>query len=92
MTGTEVETQALADLPLLARVRQHKAAFYTAPWASYETALPGTLRLIPRPERLAELRADYRGMNAMFFGPILTFEAMMEKVAALEGHINMLSG
>ncbi len=41
MTSTEAEIQALADLPLLARVRQHKAAFYTAPWASYETALPG---------------------------------------------------
>jgi len=91
MAGTEVETQALADLPLLRRVRQHKAAFFTAPWANYETALPGTLRLVPRPERLAELRADYRGMSAMFFGPILPFDAMMEKVALLEEHINMLS-
>ena len=91
MADTEVETQALADLPLLTRVRQHKAAFYTAPWASYETALPGTLRLIPHPERLAQLCADYRGMSAMFFGPSLTFDAMMEKIAALEEHINALA-
>jgi len=40
---------------------------------------------------MAELRADYRGMSAMFFGPILPFDAMMEKVALLEEHINMLS-
>lgn len=91
MAGTEVEAQALADMPLLARVRQHKTAFYTAPWASYETALPGTLHLAPRPERLAELRTDYRGMSAMFFGPSLSFEAMMDKIAKLEQRVNTTS-
>jgi len=91
MAGTEAEFQALADLPLLARVRQHKAAFYTAPWASYETALPGTLHLVPRPERLAGLRTDYRGMSAMFFGPSLSFEAMMDKIAELERRVNTAS-
>lgn len=88
MAGTEVEDQALADLPLLERVRQHKSAFYTAPWASYETARPGTLCLVPRPERLAGLRTDYRGMSAMFFAETLSFEAMMDKITALEQRIN----
>ena len=92
MTGTAVEAQALADLPLLARVRAHKAAFYTAPWASYETARPGLLHLVPRPERAAGLRADYRRMGAMFFGPSLPFEAMMDRLTALEGRINALAG
>jgi len=92
MAGTEVETQALADLALLARVRTHKAAFYTAPWASYGTAEPGTLRLVPRPERLAGLRSDYRGMGPMFFGPVLPFDAMMERIAALEERVNALGG
>jgi len=91
MANTKAEVQALADLPLLARVRQHKAAFYTAPWASYETALPGTLHLVPRPERLAGLRTDYRGMSAMFFGPSLSFEAMMDKIAELERRVNTAS-
>ncbi len=90
MADTEVEVQALADLPLLARVRQHKAAFYPARWASYETAQPGHLHLIPRPERMAGLRADYRGMSAMFFGTVLSFESMMEKITALEQRINVL--
>ena len=88
MTGTNIEAQALADLPLLARVRAHKEAFYTAPWASYETARPGTLRLVPRPERLASLRTDYRGMGAMFFGPSLTFDTLMERIAELERRVN----
>lgn len=90
MAGTDVEAQALADLPLLARVRAHKAAFYTAPWASYGTALPGTLRLVPRPDRLAGLRSDYQGMGPMFFGPALAFDAMMERIATLEERINAL--
>lgn len=88
MAETDIESQALADLSLLERVRSHKSAFYTAPWASYETAVPGTLRLVPRPQRLAELRADYRGMSAMFFGPILPFDSVMEKLQALENRVN----
>jgi hypothetical protein len=88
MAGTEAEAQALGDLALLARVREHKAAFYTAPWASYDTARPGTLRLAPRPERLAGLRTDYRGMAAMFFGPVLPFDDMMGRIAALEERVN----
>jgi len=91
MGSTVVEAQALADLPLLARVRAHKAAFYTAPWASYETALPGTLRLVPRPNRLAGLRSDYRGMGLMFFGLALPFDTMMERIAALEARVNALA-
>ena len=90
MADTEIETEALADLALLARVRTHKAVFYTAPWASYETAVPGSLRLAPRPERLESLRADYRGMEQMFFSAAVPFDAMMEKITALERHINTL--
>lgn len=92
MAGTGIGAQALADLPLLDRVRRHKIAFYTSPWASYETARPGTLRLVPLPERLDALRTDYRGMAPMFFGPSLSFEAVMEAVAALEAQVNALAG
>ena len=90
MADTNVELEALADLPLLERVQTHKSFFYTAPWVSYETAIPGTLRLVPRPERLAELRADYRGMGAMFFGPALSFDALIDRIGALEGRINSI--
>ncbi len=91
MAETDIESEALADLPLLERVRSHKSAFYTAPWASYETAVPGRLHLVPRPERLTELHADYRGMSEMFFGSVLPFDVMIEQINALEGRINMLS-
>ena len=38
MSGTEVETQALADLPLLTRVCQQTEAFYTTPQANIKQA------------------------------------------------------
>lgn len=91
MAVTEIGAEALADLPLLDRVRRHKIAFYTSPWANYETARPGTLRLVPPPARVDALRADYRGMAPMFFGPSLSFEAMMPEIAALEARVNALA-
>ena len=91
MAETEIEVGALADLALLARARVHKTAFYTSTWASYETAVPGSLRLAPRPERLDSLRADYRGMEEMFFSPAVPFDAMMEKITALERRVNALA-
>lgn len=88
MAGTAIEAEALADFPLLEQVRRHKTAFYTAPWAHYETAKPGTLRLSPLPERLDKLRSDYRSMSAMFFGTALSFEDVLERLAALERRVN----
>jgi hypothetical protein len=88
MATTEIETQAINDLPLLKRVTEHKNLFYTSSWASYDTASPGTLRLTPRPERLADLRSDYRGMQPMFFGSVIQFDVMIEKLSELEERIN----
>ena len=48
--------------------------------------------MVPRPERLAGLRSDYRGMGAMFFEPPLPFDTMMKKIAELEGRINSPAG
>ncbi|WP_246696336.1 nucleotidyl transferase AbiEii/AbiGii toxin family protein [Mesorhizobium sp. SARCC-RB16n] len=45
---------AAADLGLLATVAKHKATFFRSGWANYDTARPGTLRLVAA--RLAENR------------------------------------
>ena len=92
LARTEAGAEALADLGLLDQVRRHKIAFYTSPWARYETARPSTLRLVPPPERLERLRADYRSMGTLFFGPPLPFDALMREIAALEARINALAG
>jgi hypothetical protein len=63
----EIGRRALADDGLRARVVAHKQVFFAAAWARYDTAVPGTFRLIPDQRRLADLERDYRDMREMFF-------------------------
>lgn len=58
---------AAADLDLLATVAKHKAIFFRSGWASYDSARPGSLRLLPDAGRIKDLRADYRAMAPMMF-------------------------
>ena len=53
MAQGPIRSEALADLNLLADVVRHKETFYPAAWAQYPLARPGTLRLVPRAERMA---------------------------------------
>ena len=46
---------------------KHKAIFFRSGWASYDSARPGTLRLLPDVGRIRDLRADYRAMSPMMF-------------------------
>lgn len=80
---------ALGDLDLLRRVVEHKVKFYYAAWARYDLAVPGTLALVPKDERLSELRRDYDAMSVMFFGkPQPSFDEILDELAALERRIN----
>ena len=58
---------AATDLELLATVAKHKSTFFRSGWASYDTARPGSLRLMPGEARIKDLRADYRAMAPMMF-------------------------
>ncbi len=81
--------KALADRRLLEEVVVHKSLFFRSGWASYETAAPGTFRLIPPAERLASLNADYRTMQTnMIFGDSYEFEELMAILSELETTIN----
>lgn len=64
---TEDGKAAAQDFDLLAQVARHKSIFFRSAWASYETAKPGSLRLIPSEARIKDLRADYRAMAPMMF-------------------------
>ena len=89
LLDTDEGQAAFADLDLLAQVAQHKATFFRSGWASYETARPGTLRLMPDEARLKDLRADYRAMAPMMFDQTpLSFDDILAKIAALEKMIN----
>jgi hypothetical protein len=88
----EIGRQALTRLDLLKRVVTHKRLFFASAWASYETATPGTFHLLPREDRLPDLRKDYAQMQAMIFGVYPSWDEILNGVRMLEQQINNLVG
>ncbi len=88
MAQARVKEDALADLPLLQSVVVHKDRFYHCGWAKYLEAKPGSFHLLPRQERLADLRRDHQGMKAMFFDDPPSFEDVLADLEKLEREIN----
>jgi hypothetical protein len=88
---TDEGKEAIKDGDLLKQVADHKAVFFRSAWASYDTARVGTLQLSPHPDRIADLRADYRKMAPMVFDdPPPTFDDVLKRIAALEKAITAL--
>jgi hypothetical protein len=85
-----IRDKALARIDLLEDVAQFKMRFYHCPWAMYEEAKPGSLRLLPPKHHSAELEKDYQAMQAMLFGDIPSFAMIMTGLADLEKTINHL--
>jgi hypothetical protein len=79
---------AMTRLDLLERVAVFKARFFGSPWANYAEAKPGTLRLVPFPDRIRELIDDYAKMQPMFLAPPPRFEDVVETLKDAEARIN----
>lgn len=89
---------ALANLPeasewplrdeLRARVVTHKQVFFASAWARYDLAIPGSLRLLPSAERLAQMEADYQEMQVMYFGSARPWSEIIQQLKQLESAIN----
>lgn len=81
--------QALARRDLLEAVVEHKSLFFADKKAHYETAAPGTFRIVPPREHLAGIDADYRAMrDFLIFGESYTLDELMAVLAELEARIN----
>lgn len=86
---TDEGKAAVADLDLLETVARHKAIFFRSGWASYDTARPGTLRLMPGETRIKDLRADYRAMAPMMFDEKpLPFDEILAQIRKLQDALN----
>ncbi len=91
MAQTHYKEHALNHPDLLAKVVQFKDKFYRCPWARYDLAVPGTMRLLPSEHRYASLKADYDHMQNMLFGDRPNFDDMMEGIGQLEHEINTMA-
>lgn len=89
LLDTDEGKAAATDFDLLAQVAKHKGAFFRSGWASYDTAKPGSLRLMPDEARVKDLRADYREMAPMMFDDQPpSFDDILARIERLQGAIN----
>lgn len=86
----QIGSNALADRALLAEVVKHKEVFFRYGYANYGACLTGGLRLVPDEPLLKALEADLRAMieGGMFYGEAPTFDAVIDRLRALETTIN----
>jgi hypothetical protein len=78
------------SLDLLTQVITFKKIHFGANWASYDTAIPGTLKIRPSETLQELLRKDYQQMEEMFPGQPLSFDEILRKLEALEHRVNAL--
>ncbi len=76
-------------LDLAEACRQHKELMFRAPDHRYDRAVPGTFRLLPTPDMMKKLAADYARMSAMIFGDPPVFDAVMASIGELEQFLNV---
>ena len=88
MAKSPVKDRALADTDLLARVVAFKDKFYRCPWARYDLAKPGTMRLMPPEYNIPKLIEDYEHMQNMIFGEKPGFGIILNAIEKLEDEIN----
>lgn len=89
LLDTDEGKAASTDFDLLAHVTKHKATFFRSAWASYGTAKPGNLRLMPDRARVKDLRADYREMAPMMFhDQPPSFGDILARIEKLQATVN----
>jgi len=88
MAQRGVVDAALRDITLLEKVVRNKSLMFSDNKASYDTAVIGSLRLMPRDEMRDDLKKDYADMSNMFLGSAPDFDAIMDGLSALEKQIN----
>ncbi len=88
MAQRGVADAALRDKALLEQVVRNKKLLFRDAKASYDTAVFGTLKLVPPEELLSALKKDYEAMGEMFMGTAPDFEEVLTALAELERKIN----
>ncbi len=88
LAASRTRNEALGDLSLLERVILHKTKYFPSGWSNYDSARPGSLRLVPGDPLARLLRRDYESMEEMFMNPPPSFAELITTLRVLEDEIN----
>jgi len=81
--------KAIDDHDLRTKVVLWKSLFFGSSSANYVEAKPGAFRLVPKFERLLELRRDYQLMRDMYLNEPISFDDILSILSDLEHRINL---
>ena len=84
----EIGRRAVVQTDLLESVVRHKSLFFHSGWANYQTAVPGSIRLLPTADRIDKLKRDYEAMAEMIFAEPSPLDAILNVIGELEERIN----
>lgn len=84
-----VDARAIKQPKLLERVVKNKTLLFKDNKASYETAVVGSLKLLPSADKLAEFKKDYAQMQEMFTKSAPSFDEIISGLTELEKRINL---
>lgn len=84
----QARAAGLKRLDLLADVALHKSRYFASAWANYDSAKPGTLKLVPPEYRWAAIGEDYATMSPMFLTQPPPFAELMQRLAEAEAALN----
>lgn len=88
MSNSFVKKNAFENLELLEKVVAFKEKFYRCPWAKYEDAKIGTMKLMPPERNMQSLRDDYEHMQNMIYGEKIEFDMILSGIEELENEMN----
>lgn len=88
--NSNIKEEAFRRVDLLIRDVNFKQKFYYTKKASYDTAVPGSLRLVPGDDITNMLKSDYEHMKNMFYEQAPTFDEILISLQVLEEEINVL--
>lgn len=90
MSRSSIRKNVLTQIGLLEDVVRFKEKFYRCPWAKYDEAKPGSLRLLPSAHHIEALKKDYRDMQVMIFKHPPLFDEIVMELGELEKTINAI--
>ena len=86
--NAELTERMSQDMALLEAVVENKRTYFFESWDWYDTARPGSFKLMPAAERQKALAQDYQDMQEMIIGDTPDFSEIMAGLQALEERIN----